>query len=264
MATEVVKTGKIYRILADETSKLWHKISFWSKASDTEFNDGKNAETKLGAINGITDSLNSTSSNVAASAKAVSSLNSNLTANGSQLYMDYHDGKYGINTSPNRGADTFIPFRSGMVLYDEIDYDSFTYTSPQKKPAYYSSYDFVAGGYHMEEDIVYVDVIFKTTTANAQITQQEFPPPVSEFTIYNTPWFNGSNTASSSNPYNILEHPNIPYNPDAGAGTTFTSFAKSEQKLTIEGKITLPGNQYGKTWHFQFVYRTSNPNFGKS
>ena len=191
-------------------------------------------------------------------------INSSLTANGSQLCMDYHDGKYGVNTDPQRGADTFIPFRSGMVLYDEIDYDSFTYTSPKKEPAYYSSYDFVAGGYHMEGDIVYVDVIFKTTTANAQTTQQEFPPPVSEFTIYNMPWFNGSNTASSSNPYNILEHPNIPYNPDARAGTTFTSFAKSEQKLTIEGKITLPGNQYGKTWHFQFVYRTSNPNFGKS
>lgn len=27
--------------------------------------------------------------------------------------MDYHDGKYGINTSSSRGADTFIPFRSG-------------------------------------------------------------------------------------------------------------------------------------------------------
>lgn len=35
-----------------------------------------------------------------------------MTANGSQLYMDYHDGKYGVNTDPERGADTFIPFRS--------------------------------------------------------------------------------------------------------------------------------------------------------
>ena len=59
--------------------------------------------------------------------------------------MDYHDGKYGVNTDPQRGADTFIPFHSGMVLYDEIDYDSFTYTSPKKEPAYYSSYDFVEG-----------------------------------------------------------------------------------------------------------------------
>lgn len=40
------------------------------------------------------------------------SVNSSLTANGSQLCMDYHDGKYGVNTDPERGADTFIPFRS--------------------------------------------------------------------------------------------------------------------------------------------------------
>lgn len=36
--------------------------------------------------------------------------NSSLKANNNQIYMDYHDGKYGINTDPNRGADTFIPF----------------------------------------------------------------------------------------------------------------------------------------------------------
>lgn len=40
--------------------------------------------------------------------------NSSLTANGSQLCMDYHDGKYGINTDPQRGADTFIPFKSDL------------------------------------------------------------------------------------------------------------------------------------------------------
>ena len=41
-------------------------------------------------------------------------INSSLTANGSQLCMDYHDGKYGVNTDPQRGADTFIPFHSGL------------------------------------------------------------------------------------------------------------------------------------------------------
>ena len=29
--------------------------------------------------------------------------------------MDYHDGKYGVNTDPERGADTFIPFRSESI-----------------------------------------------------------------------------------------------------------------------------------------------------
>ena len=34
-----------------------------------------------------------------------------MTANGNRLYMDYKDGKYGYNTSPTRGADTFVPFK---------------------------------------------------------------------------------------------------------------------------------------------------------
>lgn len=43
-------------------------------------------------------------------------VNSSLTANGSQLCMDYHDGKYGVNTDPQRGADTFIPFHSNHKI----------------------------------------------------------------------------------------------------------------------------------------------------
>ncbi|MGN0289826.1 MAG: hypothetical protein ACI4DQ_09460 [Lachnospiraceae bacterium] len=33
-----------------------------------------------------------------------------LTANNKQFYFDYKNGKYGFNTDPNRGADTFVPF----------------------------------------------------------------------------------------------------------------------------------------------------------
>lgn len=36
-------------------------------------------------------------------------------ANGTRIYMDYHDGKYGINTSSTRGADTFIPFKLAPI-----------------------------------------------------------------------------------------------------------------------------------------------------
>lgn len=31
--------------------------------------------------------------------------------------MDYHDGKYGVNTDPERGADTFIPFKSDLKRF---------------------------------------------------------------------------------------------------------------------------------------------------
>lgn len=37
-------------------------------------------------------------------------LKSELTANSKQFYFDYKNGKYGFNTDPNRGADTFCPF----------------------------------------------------------------------------------------------------------------------------------------------------------
>lgn len=72
---EQIVTGKKFRILADVTSRLWHVISFWTKAQDVEFNDGTNAQSKLGNIVGISDSLTSTASNVAASAKAVKIIN---------------------------------------------------------------------------------------------------------------------------------------------------------------------------------------------
>ena len=43
-------------------------------------------------------------------------LNNSLVAtDGQKLYFDSKDGKYGYNTSPSRGADTFVPFKSGEL-----------------------------------------------------------------------------------------------------------------------------------------------------
>ena len=75
---EQIVTGGKWRYLIDEATKLWLRISFWTKASDVEFDDGMTAETKMGSIDGITDSLVGTSSRIAASAKAVATLNENL------------------------------------------------------------------------------------------------------------------------------------------------------------------------------------------
>lgn len=44
MATENIATGKKYRILVDAVNDIWDRISFWTKASDVEFNDGSNLE----------------------------------------------------------------------------------------------------------------------------------------------------------------------------------------------------------------------------
>lgn len=50
------------------------------------------------------------------SAAALKEVNNSLVASdGQKLYFDSKDGKYGYNTDPNRGADTFVPFKSGEL-----------------------------------------------------------------------------------------------------------------------------------------------------
>ena len=89
---ETIVTGRKFRKLIDEATKLWQRISFWGVATDVEFDDGENAETKFGAISGITDSLTSTSSNVAASAAAVKALNDKIVELNSDLGSVYYLG----------------------------------------------------------------------------------------------------------------------------------------------------------------------------
>lgn len=61
-----------------------------------------------GVGNTISDSLITLNNNIT---NVTTSINGQLTANNNAIYMDYHDGKYGVNTSSTRGADTFIPFK---------------------------------------------------------------------------------------------------------------------------------------------------------
>lgn len=44
---EKIVTGKKYRIWKDG---IWNRLSMWTKASDVEMNDGKNAEQTIGDI----------------------------------------------------------------------------------------------------------------------------------------------------------------------------------------------------------------------
>lgn len=108
---EQIVTGRKFRKLIDEATKLWQRISFWTKASDVEFDDGQTAETKMGAINGITDSLVSNSSNVAASAKALSELNNKL--NNQPEWIRGESGN--ITGYRFGGADTVFPFSNAKA-----------------------------------------------------------------------------------------------------------------------------------------------------
>lgn len=83
------------------------------------------------------------------SAAALKEVNNSLIANSNHFYFDYKDGKYGYNTSPNRGADTFFPFSvlgTAKTLYikSETSTSVRTYTTTKKYPlmlfAIYGSY----------------------------------------------------------------------------------------------------------------------------
>lgn len=71
-----------------------------------------------GGNSGVTaDNVKYGDSNVGA---AVSTLEDELTANGTRIYLDYKDGQYGYNTDALRGADTFSPFKGGKSEYTKL------------------------------------------------------------------------------------------------------------------------------------------------
>ena len=72
----------------------------------------------INSVNASVSGLN-TKSDVMSS--AIATLENELTANGTRIYLDYKDGKYGYNTSALRGADTFSPFKSGGNEYNVIN-----------------------------------------------------------------------------------------------------------------------------------------------
>ena len=61
------------------TSSGFQLVSHWTKANTLEFDDGKTAQAKLGAIDGISSSRESNSDKIAASTALVSELNSDLS-----------------------------------------------------------------------------------------------------------------------------------------------------------------------------------------
>lgn len=80
MAEIITKDRKEYNIW-DKINSKWNRLNFLTNAKSVDFDDGKTAQNKLGAIDGITSDLSGESETVAASIKCVNQLNSSL-ANG--------------------------------------------------------------------------------------------------------------------------------------------------------------------------------------
>jgi hypothetical protein len=89
-----------------------------------------------GTISGALVTLNNKSNQLD------SKLNNQLSANNNEFYFDYQNGKYGYNTDPNRGADSFRPFSSGPV---NSNYTRINTTTISEKGMYfiYASYSWI-------------------------------------------------------------------------------------------------------------------------
>lgn len=153
IVNEEIVTGRVKRRLIDKAAKRWQRLSYWTKASDVEFNDGKTAEEKIGNINGISSDIDDESDNLAASMKVVSMLRQSFqdgydaiiaklialgidlngdgtldsVLNGIDTLMDNiknHPNDFGISTAPK-----FKKF-----LFDSYGYGSYTYKG---KSGYY-------------------------------------------------------------------------------------------------------------------------------
>lgn len=53
----------------------------------------------------------------------------NAPQNNNEFYFDYQNGEYGFNTDPERGADTFHPFKSGLTPSEMVVYTGYSGTS---------------------------------------------------------------------------------------------------------------------------------------
>lgn len=111
---EVIITGRKYRRLIDVATKLWERISFWTKASDVEFDDGKNAQLKVGAIKGITTSTSVTETGYAIDASVIPSIYAKIT----ELNNNFNDAiadayQQGMNAVNNANIGSITQVRNG-------------------------------------------------------------------------------------------------------------------------------------------------------
>lgn len=113
---ETIVTGRYFRRCTDAANKVWQRISFWHKASDCEFDDNKNAQTKVGAIKGITTSTSVTETGYAADMTTVKNLQTQIDELNSNLGEVYY-----LGTSTSYNLATLLP----NIDYAKLTADNF-------------------------------------------------------------------------------------------------------------------------------------------
>ena len=111
--------GKMYLDNGTDRLEMGGALTVDATLSKTSTNPVQNKAVAGVMLDTLSDIGNVTSKGFLTDALAVKQLNTNvnelnnsLIANSNHFYFDYKNGKYGYNTNPNRGADTFHPFNS--------------------------------------------------------------------------------------------------------------------------------------------------------
>ena len=142
--------GKMYLDNGTDRLEMGGAITVDASLSKTSTNAIQNKAVTGNILNSLAEVSAATQQNTIAGALALKEVNSSLTVNDNQFYFDYKDGKYGFNTDPNRGADTFSPFSSiekytmsgnysSGYIYPEItisDYDLISIESDEYETLY--------------------------------------------------------------------------------------------------------------------------------
>lgn len=163
-------TGKFYRIWS-AADKLWHRISFWTHANDVEFNDGKTAQTKVGAIKGITTSTNTHETGYAADATTITTLNQSVT----ELNQSVGNLKTGLVNLKLGGGLSSIKISAGtMVKEVKSGNNSFVLFNFQQVKSIFDLQDFSA-----------TDIVILVSNGDGKA----FPAHIEGVTFMNNSWY---------------------------------------------------------------------------
>lgn len=105
IVNEVIVTGRVKRRLIDQAAKLWQRLSYWTKASDVEFDDGKTAEEKIGNINGITSDFSLDDECICASAS--------MAHRAHERFDEFTDGGRIVSIKIGDDGKPYIAYKDG-------------------------------------------------------------------------------------------------------------------------------------------------------
>lgn len=105
IVNEVIVTGRVKRRLIDQAAKLWQRLSYWTKASDVEFDDGKTAEEKIGNINGITSDFSLDDESICASAS--------MAHRAHERFDEFTDGGRIVSIKIGNDGKPYIAYKDG-------------------------------------------------------------------------------------------------------------------------------------------------------